>query len=451
MRKSLTRGRSGSQQRAGTLPRSHRRGQAQDAQTVTLDVGALAPGGDGVGREADGEHAGRVVFVTGAAPGDRVRARVVLSKSRWARAELVEILEPGAARTEPFCPIWSNCGGCEWQHVSLDAQRAAKRDFVQRIADQLSSPDAPVTVPPVAPSPDRAWRQRARARFESNAYGVAVGFLGRSSHRLVDVPACPVAQPGVQTGMNALREALADVGDSRGTAVFSASASGAAFASVRVDGVLGAHLAAALEPRIAGGVVSGIDGVTAFGARSLDVPAAPGLCVRPGCFTQANPVAFSQLTVDLLAEVDRLAPRTAADLFAGAGTLTLPLAGRVPDVLALEGDADAVEDLLHNAAGLPVRAAVVDLFLDDPLTGHLDTPPDLVVMDPPREGAAAVARALAALGPPAILSVACDPQTQARDLQILRDAGYRLASLRAYDAFPHTAHVETLALMLRLP
>lgn len=410
---------------------------------LTLRVEALAPGGEGVCRQSDGPYAGRVVFVAGVAPGDVVRARLTQAKGRWARAELVEVLEPGASRVAPFCPLWGDCGGCEWQHVSLDVQRAQKRAIVQRIADKLTQG---VVVPPLMIGADRAWRQRARLRFEAGRT-VRLGFLGARSRRLVDVPECPVVRPGVQAGMDALRRALAGV-EARGTAVVSASGT-SAYVSARLDGAPAARLSH-LDALLAGGVVSGLDGTTAFGATTLEVPGSPGLMVRPGGFTQANPEVFSLLVRDVLAEVERLAPRSAADLFAGAGTLTLPLARRIPDLRALEGDAAAVEDLRRNVAGLPVRVALADLFRDDPLAGHLDVAPDLVVLDPPREGALAVARALAVLRPPAVLSVACDPQTQARDLAVLCAAGYRLVSMRAYDAFPHTAHVETLA-VLELP
>lgn len=430
---------------------------------------ALAPGGEGVGRQESGAESGRVVFVAGGAPGDRVMVRLTQTKPRWARGELVEVLAPGSARVEPFCPIRAECGGCAWQHVALDAQRAAKQAMVQRIADRLAAPPAaPVVVPPVVAGGDRAWRHRARVRFAVEG-GVTLGFLGSRSHRLVDVPSCPVLQPPVRAAMDALRGALeAAPAGARGTAVLSAGAGGGAFASVRLEGAPGAPLAAALAVSLAGVVVLAPDGEHRSGEARLEVPGAPGLRVRPGGFTQANPEVFALLVRDVAGDVERIVASLvggtpgsatsggvaplALDLFAGAGTLSLPLAVRVPRLLALEGSEEAVHDLRSNLEALAparpeARAAHCDLSIPGALRELVDAA-DLVVLDPPREGAAPLIEDLAALSPAAIIYVSCDPQTQARDLVALGPA-WRLESLRAYDAFPHTPHVETVAVLRR--
>ncbi|HEY8924161.1 MAG TPA: TRAM domain-containing protein, partial [Polyangia bacterium] len=163
---------------------------------VDVRIDALAPGGDAVGRQEGGRHAGRATFVPLAAPGERVKARLGRVKARVAWGELVSIGEPSPVRVAPPCPYFGTCGGCQWQHVSLEAQRAAKRAIVERALG------AAVTVLQ-APVPE-GTPYRDRARLSVGSAG-EVGFRARRDHRIVDVERCLLLTPSAAAALAAVR------------------------------------------------------------------------------------------------------------------------------------------------------------------------------------------------------------------------------------------------------
>ncbi|MGZ3426388.1 MAG: class I SAM-dependent RNA methyltransferase, partial [Polyangia bacterium] len=164
--------------------------------TLELTLDSLAFGGEAVGRDADG----RVVFVAGGAPGDRALVRVVEAKRSFVRAELVRVVAAGAARVTPPCPIVDRCGGCPWQHVTIEAQLLAKQAIVERALAKSGA-----RVEKIVPSP-AALGYRTRARM--TARGGRIGFAGRRSHEIVDVERCLAMDPVLDLAMQAARRAL---------------------------------------------------------------------------------------------------------------------------------------------------------------------------------------------------------------------------------------------------
>ncbi|HEY5090760.1 MAG TPA: TRAM domain-containing protein, partial [Polyangia bacterium] len=167
---------------------------------MTIEIDGLAPGGDAVGRQRDppdaiGPHDGRATFVPLAAPGERVRARIDRDKGRVAWAELVAIECASPDRVPPPCALFGACGGCQWQHVSIDAQRAAKKSIVERA---LATSIAPV----VAGGPSLGYRDRAKLAVGP---GGTLGFHARRSSEIVDVPECPLFGPELARALPALR------------------------------------------------------------------------------------------------------------------------------------------------------------------------------------------------------------------------------------------------------
>ena len=169
---------------------------------VILETGALAFLGGAVARDPEG----KVVFVRGAAPEERVEARRVQRRSRFDNAEVVRVLRPSPHRVEPFCPLFGACGGCEWQHVALSAQRDAGRQF---IADALRRAGFEPPTESVIPSPeDRGWRHRARLHAEQDGERVLLGFFRPGTHQIVDAPECPVLAGSLLDAATELRELL---------------------------------------------------------------------------------------------------------------------------------------------------------------------------------------------------------------------------------------------------
>jgi len=374
---------------------------------VELRIDALAAGGDGVGRTAQG----RVVFVPLTAPGDFVRARIAQLHPRYARAELEEIVSASAARVAPRCTAFGECGGCSWQHVEYAAQCEAKR----RIAEDTLRRVGKLALPgPIAlhPSPEPyAYRARARVAVEDGR----VGYRRRNSRALCAVRRCPVLCAPAEAQL----AALADAPPAR---------------SGEWEIAAGAGGARAHEVGRAGKPIE------------LDL-GGDRLRVSADVFFQANPALHAALVASVAGAAGRGA--LALELYAGCGFFTLALARAFERVVAVEGDAAAAADLRHNLAraGL-ANVEVVSERVEHALGGaHLEAlRPDAVVLDPPRTGLPrGAADRIRALAPARIAYLSCDPATLARDLAALGSGGFELEAAEAFDLFPHTPHVEVLA------
>jgi tRNA/tmRNA/rRNA uracil-C5-methylase (TrmA/RlmC/RlmD family) len=415
--------------RAPTGARRGRRGAARPARTgpwlgreIELEVGPVAPGGHCVAR-----HEGRVVFVRHALPGERVLARVTEDRGGgFCRADAVRVLAASPDRVEPPCPHAGpgRCGGCDWQHATGDAQRALKAAVVREQLTRLATlPDVPVTVEPL-PGGLLGWRSRVRYAIDPAG---RTALRRHRSHELEPVGHCPL-------GTDAVTAATGDRAWTPGTEIEVVGAGPTILLAA----------AAGEDPRAAAGgtVLEGPERVRERAAgREWELGAAT--------FWQVHPAAADTLARCVL---DFLAPapgETALDLYAGAGLFAGVLAeavGPTGHVLAVEGDARAAADARTNLAGAAVE--VREGRVTAGLVGGLGTEPDIVVLDPPRAGAGTdVLAAVLALRPRAVAYVSCDPAALARDLRAVADGGWRLAGLRAFDCFPMTQHVETVALL----
>jgi 23S rRNA (uracil1939-C5)-methyltransferase len=381
---------------------------------LRVGVERLASGGEGVARAPDG----RVVFVPATAPGDEARVRVVEEHPRWLRAELVAVETPGPGRVEPRCELVGRCGGCAWQHLAYETQRAAKASILRDALERIGRLAVPGEIEVVA-SPPFGYRGRARI---GTARGV-VGYRRLRSHSLEPTSRCPVLTP-------ALEEALAKLAAAPPEKSGEIELAGGDDGSVRAWGPGGLLLGRA-ELRVEAG------------DRSIQV--------SPGVFFQGN----QRLRGALLAGVLEAAGRggRAVELCAGAGFFTLPLAERFGEVLAVESSPPAVRDLRRNveangAANVAIECAPLErLLAEDGLRAFA---PEVVVVDPPRTGLGAkVAEGIAALGAGRVVYVSCAPPTLARDLAVLTAAGLRLDAVRGFDLFPQTPHVEAIAVLRR--
>jgi 23S rRNA (uracil1939-C5)-methyltransferase len=411
---------------------------------VIVEIDSLAPGGDAVGRQRDAPDAptaadGRVTFVPLAAPGERVRARVVRAQERVAWAELVSIERPGPARVAPACPLFGACGGCQWQHVSLDAQRAAKAAIVARALGA----GAPLGSDVVAASAPYGYRDRAKLAVGP---GGRLGFRGRRSHDVVDVPACPLLGPELARALPALR-ALARGLPADTEVDVQAGAEGVHLNVAHTDATGAAHAKRELDPT--GGAVgarlrdAGIVGLTiagkhAHGAAAVDVSEAGGapLPVPAGAFAQVGRAANGVLVDAVMAAVGP-APGVVLELYAGSGNFTRRLVTVASAVHASDADPAAVERGKRTvpAAAWALRPQAVAA--------------DTVVLDPPREGADRASLDVASRARARVVYVSCDPQTLARDARRLQVAGFRLASAVALDLMPQTFHVEIVTTFMR--
>ncbi|MFL5307809.1 MAG: class I SAM-dependent RNA methyltransferase [Polyangia bacterium] len=409
------------------------------AATVVVEIDGLAPGGDAVGRQRDaaGDETGangRATFVPLAAPGERVRVRIEREKGRVAWGEVVAVERPSPARVPPPCAVFGTCGGCQWQHVDLPTQRAAKQAIVARALG--------TAVDGVREAgPPFGYRDRAKWAV---GQGGALGFRARRSHQVVDhqvgeAYVCLLPGPELARAYGALR-ALA-----RGLAPeieveAQAGAEGVHVNVVRADPTSAGHARREVDRLQAAGITGlSIAGKPVWGTEAVDVaePGSAPLHVPAGGFAQAGRAANAALVAAVLEAVGE-APGTIVELYAGSGNFTRHLAARWPGrVQASDGDPAAVTRGRANAPGATWSAK--------PSTTAADT----VLLDPPREGADRAHLDVAARAR-RVVYVSCDPQTLGRDARLLAGSGFRLIRAVALDLMPQTFHVEVVALFERL-
>jgi len=376
-----------------------------DKLEVTVD--AVAHGGHCVAR-----YSGIVLFVRHALPGERVVAEVTEVRRGYLRADAVTVLEPSPDRVDAPCPYAGpdRCGGCDLQHVAADAQRAWKADVIREQLQRLAGLPWDVRVEAL-PGGLLGWRSRVRYAV---SFGGVAGLLKHRSHEVVPVDRCRIAHPAIQE----LDVTSRSWPDADQVEVVASSA---------------------------GDVV-----VAAPGERVRERAVGRQWTLDASTFWQVHPSAPDVLAGAVL---ELLAPRPGQhvwDLYGGAGLFAVPLAeavGPQGTVTLVESSAGAVADARANLSDLP-QVTVIRARVDGALKHGLP-PPDLVVLDPPRSGAgSAVVAAIATAAPRAVAYVACDPAAFARDVRTFREAGWRLADLRAYDCFPMTHHVECVGLLL---
>jgi tRNA/tmRNA/rRNA uracil-C5-methylase (TrmA/RlmC/RlmD family) len=404
---------------------------------VELEIGKPAAGGGCVAHLDDG----RVAFVRHTLPGERVLARITEESRNFVRADAVVVGEQSPRRVKPPCRHAGpgKCGGCDYQHIDVEMQREMKAALVSEQLERLAGLSRDVTVEPVAgDTGGLGWR--TKVRFSVLPRG-RLGLKRYRSHEIHPIDQCPIAAPGVA---EMHLENLSWAGAVEVEAF--APEGGEAVVSVRSR-----PRAQVDMPRFDGGLI--LDGRTRREPSQLETKVlGRKFQVSAGSFWQVHagaPRAISEAVLSLIGDCEGA---RAADLYSGVGLLSVLLAdavGSTGHVVAIERDPKAARDAARNTAGFQHVDIVEAVVNADTITRELRGV-DLVVLDPPRQGAGVdVTAALVALGPrlARIVYVSCDAASFARDLKVALDAGWALADLRALDLFPMTEHVELVALL----
>jgi tRNA/tmRNA/rRNA uracil-C5-methylase (TrmA/RlmC/RlmD family) len=429
-------------------------------QAIEVEVGDVAQGGWCVARPAGLP----VVFVRHALPGERVVAQVTDVTSRFARADAVRILAASPDRVTPPCP-WARpggCGGCDWQHAALPAQRALKAAVIGQHLRRLAGIDREVTVEPLPGDETAAggthgtggglgWR--TRVQFAVRQDGVA-GLRAHRSHEVVDVGDCLIAHPGIRDleiprrdwpGTDSVEAVVGSAGER--AVIITPDRPG-----YRAESVAATVPADAVLSRTGGRSRPGIAPIR--GRTYLHQQAAGREWrVSAGGFWQVHPAAADVLTAAVLAALQPKPGDSVLDLYCGAGLFAGAIAvvvGADGTVVGVESDPGAVRDARHNLRDVPWarvhRGDVAQVLRRGGFPAAR-----LVVADPPRAGLAR--EVIDYLSGPAradrFCYVSCDPATLARDLGLLLSRGWTLEGLRAFDAFPMTHHVECVATLTR--
>lgn len=433
---------------------------------VTLRIESLAYGGDAIARLEDG----RTAFVRGGVPGDLVTAEIDKDHGRFVKMHVAEVFESSPDRVTPPCPYFGLCGGCTWQHVSYAAQLVAKRrivvDALERIGRIEHAEDR--VSEPIASPLEYGYRNKIELVPDPRSQRLRLGFHRLGSDEVVPVDECLLLPKRYRKAPKSLGGALrfaageSDLGITRvglrvGTHTRDVEpaiwTSPGAFPRGTVAKTLGSALPTTSIVRVLTKGpskerrVSGVEVLSGRGMWRERLGDFEYMVSAPSFF-QVNTKAAEKLIEAVITALDPDGSDRVLDLYAGAGTFTLPLAERAGDVSAVESAGSAVRDLRRNLEASAVWADVIggDAARELPALGGFD----LALVDPPRAGLAASAIGdLVAGRPRAIAYVSCDPSTFARDVAEFERQGYRLASATPVDLFPQTFHIETLGILTR--
>ncbi len=408
---------------------------------MEVTIERILPGGLGLAH-ADG----RTVMVALAAPGDRVRVSIDRVKGNVTFALIQEIITPSPQRVEPPCQYFGRCGGCDFQQLGYEAQLAAKveiiKDCLHRIGRIENVPDFQITP---APNP---WHYRTRAQWQYDSIRRRLGYFESGSRRVCDVAECAVLAPELQQTLSGLRERMQD-GSLPDDARDFRAVVGDEGVSLAPDTGRNPTVREGNDPKLNREEVREV-------TRTIH-----------GEIYRLNAESFFQANDDLLpqlidAALNEATGETAVELYSGVGLFTLPLARRFKHVVGVESDSAAVSFAHENlvSAGLTNTEIVksdVGVWLEAIRHGELSRLSeesaaalqgqiDFLLLDPPRTGAESrVIEGVLNLKPKRISYVSCDPAPLARDLRKLIAGGYTLDSIAAFDMFPQTHHVETVA------
>ena len=438
------------------------RGERRRIEPCEAIIESMSHDGRGVARID-----GKATFVHGALPGERVRLQVVRRHRNFDEAETLGVLAPSTDRVEPACARFGVCGGCSLQHLAPPAQIASKQQALLDALRHIGHLEPEQVFAPIVGSSPWGYRRKARlgVKYVAKKARALVGFRERSSSFVTDTDRCPVLHPRVGEALGDLAALIGSL-DVRDRIPQVEVAMGDE-ACILVFRMLAPPSAADADRLRAFGAAQGIAVYLQEGGldsiRPLDPPGVPltydlpefgvALEFRPGDFTQVN---FEVNRLMVARAVELLRPQAherVLDLFCGLGNFTLPLARRAAEAVGVEGEAGLVARARANAARNGIGNA---RFFTANLAGALAAETWLgerfaaALVDPPRTGALEVLGLLPRVGVERLVYVSCYPGTLARDAaELVQRHGYRLVGAGAMDMFPHTAHVESIAVFER--
>ncbi|MEO0928426.1 MAG: 23S rRNA (uracil(1939)-C(5))-methyltransferase RlmD [Cyanobacteria bacterium J06643_13] len=447
----------------------------QQGQIVELEITDLSTSGDGVGR-----YEGQVVFVPDTVTGDRLQAKIVQSKAKFAKGRVLKLRDASADRIRPSCIVADKCGGCQWQHVQIDYQRQAKQQQIAQAFQRIGG-FGELEVKPIL-STDRALNYRNKSTYplgRSQTGKVQAGYYRQGSHKLINLNQCPVQDERLHpllrevkqdiqargwsiynetTHQGKLRHLSLRIGQNTGEILLTLVTTDPQLAEIEAQ----AQLWMERYPELVGvclnlnrdrtNAILGQTTYTILGKPYLrEMFAGVELHIAADTFFQVNTSAAELLLESILQQLALTGSETVVDAYCGVGTFTLPIAKQVKQAIGIELSTTSIEQANANAAlnqisNVTFYAGKVRDWLPE-ITAN----PDLLLLDPPRKGCdQQVIDAILRLQPTRIAYISCKPATIARDIRLLCDSGkYRLGVVQPADFFPQTTHVECCALLYR--
>jgi 23S rRNA (uracil1939-C5)-methyltransferase len=448
----------------------------QQGQVVELEITDLNSDGDGVGR-----HEGVVVFVPNTVTGDRLRAKIVQSKAKFAKGKVEKLLESSSWRIRPSCIVADKCGGCQWQHIEIDHQRSAKQQQVIQAFQRIGG-FAEVEIQPILYT-DHALNYRNKSTYplgRSSTGQVQAGYYRQGSHKLINLNQCPVQDERLHP---LLREVKKDIQE-QGWSIYNETTHQGKLRhlSLRIGQNTGEILLTLVttDPNLAGieeqaqkwleqypglvgicininrdrtNAILGTKTHTILGKPYLrEIFAGVELHIAADTFFQVNTSATELLFQAIIEQLHLTGTEKIIDAYCGIGTFSLPLAQKVDQVVGIELSSASIKQAQSNAALNRIHNAIFQIGKVKDCLQKIPFQPDVLLLDPPRKGCdPQVIETILQIKPAQIGYISCKPSTLARDVQMLCASGtYQLISIQPADFFPQTTHVECCAFLQRV-
>jgi 23S rRNA (uracil1939-C5)-methyltransferase len=433
--------------------------------------------GEGIARSPGG----KIIFVPGALPGEKVRLKILEEKKDYARGKVLEVLQAQELRTAPPCPWYGECGGCQLQHAAYPLQLQLKTEMVRGALQRLGKLEPQEDPAPCVASP-KAWGYRNKAAFPVQAKlsgkGAFTGFYRERSHRLVRVRKCRILPPALNELYRKMEslvgsEFLPGYSEEKQRGFLRHILLRETACSLGITLLVGATPSKKQEEWIRQEVGELLDGFDKEGHLSLGIQREPGnslfaeeyrhlrgsgefrerlqsreLSFPMNSFFQVNTSQAEQLFSHAASYAAACQPDSIVELYAGVGALTVFLAPHTKQLQAVEFGGTSVT---YGRKNMEAQGFSSVRFVQGDAGEFLQsrsTPPEMLYLDPPRKGCEPpVLQEILKLMPRQVVYVSCNPATLARDLRILCDGGYVFQSYRCFDMFPQTAHVETVAML----
>ncbi|MFC7441864.1 23S rRNA (uracil(1939)-C(5))-methyltransferase RlmD [Laceyella putida] len=448
----------------------------QQGQVIQLEVTGQAHDGAGVGK-----YEGFTIFVPLAVPGETVKVQIELVKKNYARGKLLEILAAHPDRTEPTCPIYEECGGCQVQHLSYEAQLTYKRQQVIDHFARIGGLDEVPIRPVLGMKEPWRYRNKAQVPFGRRQGKVVAGFYAPGTHQIIDMDSCliqhetndeaiakvkaladeldiPIYDEAKHTGV--LRHVMVRVGFQTGEMMIVLVTNGEALP--RRDELVKRLVEA--FPRLTSliqninpkrtNVILGKKNKVLWGKSVIhDTIGEVKFAISPHSFYQVNPSQTKVLYDQVLRYAALTGEETVIDAYCGIGTIALYLAKHAKQVYGVEIVSEAIRDAKANAKLNGIKHVHFEVGAAEtvmPRWLSQGIQPDVIVVDPPRKGCDPVLlKTVAGMGPERLVYVSCNSSTLARDAKILQELGYHVQEVQPVDMFPQTGHVECCALFVR--
>ena len=447
----------------------------QQGQTVELEITDLNTSGEGVGR-----HEGRVVFVPNTVTGDRVCAKIIQSRAKFAKGRVEQLLATSTHRIRPNCIVADKCGGCQWQHIAPVYQREAKRQQIIQAFQRIGGLSDIEVQPILHTSNVLNYRNKSTYPLARSATGqVQAGYYQQGSHKLVNLNQCPVQDERLHPLLEEVKQDIQE----RGWSIYNeASHQGKLrHLSLRIGSNTGEMLLTLVTtaqnllsikeqaqiwldkyPGLVGvclninsdrtNAILGKKTITIAGKSYLrEIFAGVELQIAADTFFQVNTHAAELLFQAIIEQLNLTGNETVIDAYCGIGTFSLPLAQKVRQVTGIEINPTSIQQAQNNAVLNQINNVTFCTGKVKNIIEQIEPQPDIFWLDPPRKGCnLQVIEALLNLQPSKIVYISCKPATLARDIKLLSRSGiYQPVYVQPADFFPQTTHVECYVILSR--